>query len=69
MRGAMLNAAILRSGVGYHQLVALPLRWLLGPMIPAVTSRCPGHRATVAQRVPLKVRIDEETLQKMSWRN
>ena len=31
-------------------------------MIPAVTSRTLEHRATVAQRVPLKVESDEATL-------
>lgn len=61
---ALTNAAILRSELGSrpHQLVGAASVATETGMIPAVTSRTLEHRATVAQRVPLKVESDEATL-------
>lgn len=61
---ALTNAAILRSELGSrpHQLVGAASVATETGMIPAVTSRTLEHRATVAQRVPLKVEPDEATL-------
>ena len=61
---ALTNAAILRSELGSrpHQLVGAASVATETGMIPAVTSRTLEHRATVAQRVPLKVESDEAAL-------
>ena len=61
---ALTNAAILRSELGSrpHQLVGAASVATETGMIPAVTSRTLEHRATVAQRMPLKVESDEATL-------
>ena len=54
---ALTNAAILRGELGSrpHQLVGAAAVATETGMIPAVTSRTLEHRATVAQRMPLKV--------------
>lgn len=61
---ALTNAAILRGELGSrpHQLVGAAAVATETGMIPAVTSRTLEHRATVAQRVPLKVESDEAAL-------
>ena len=61
---ARTNAAILRGELGSrpHQLVGAAAVATETGKIPAVTSRTLEHRATVAQRVPLKVEFDEAIL-------